>query len=120
MEQASKNPYLKAAGGLAVGGATSVFGGGGGMIAVPLLGAFGLPQRNAHATAILVILPIAASSFSVYAFEGLYDVSVMIPTALGVLFGGLLGAKLLNVLSGRWVSVIFAVLQLLAGLWLVF
>lgn len=120
MERVTENPYLKAAGGLAVGLATSVFGGGGGMIAVPLLRAFGLPQRNAHATAILVILPVAAFSFLVYAFEGLYDFSVMIPAAIGVFFGGLLGAKLLNVLSGRWISAIFAALQLFAGLWLVF
>lgn len=118
MEKTNTSPFLRALGGVAIGGATSVFGGGGGMLAVPLLGGFGLEQRKAHATAILVILPVAALSFLLYAIEGLYDFSVLIPTSLGVVVGGLIGARLLSVLSGKWVSVIFAVLQLLAGVWL--
>lgn len=119
MENERKSPLRSAAGGTLIGAATSVFGGGGGMVAVPLLTLFGLPQRKAHATAILVILPVAALSFFLYAIEGLYDFSVLIPAALGVVLGGLLGAKLLNVLSGKWVSVIFAVLQLFAGVWMI-
>lgn len=118
MEQIEKKPTVRALGGVAVGLATSVFGGGGGMIAVPLLSGFGLPQKTAHATAILVILPVAALSFFLYAVKGLYDFSVLIPAALGVVAGGLLGAKLLDILSGKWVSVIFACLQLLAGVWM--
>ena len=102
----------------AIGLFSGLFGGGGGMIAVPLLGGFGLPQKTAHATAILVILPVAALSFFLYAVKGLYDFSVLIPAALGVVAGGLLGAKLLDILSGKWVSVIFACLQLLAGVWM--
>ena len=119
MEKTEKNPLLRTLGGVGVGLATSVFGGGGGMVAVPLLELFGLPKRNAHATAILVILPVAALSFFLYLIEGLFDFSVLIPAAIGVVFGGLIGAKLLNILSGKWVSVIFACLQLLAGAWMV-
>ena len=119
MEQIQKSPTLRALGGVGVGLATSVFGGGGGMVAVPLLGLFGLSQKKAHATAILVILPVAALSFLLYVMKGLFDFSVLIPAALGVVAGGLLGAKLLNILSGKWVSVIFACLQVLAGVWMV-
>lgn len=104
--------------GCAVGIANSLFGGGGGMLAVPLLEKTGLSSRKAHATAILVILPVSLFSFALYAFRGIYDFSVLIPTALGVTAGGFLGAKLLNKLPKKTVSVIFAILQLLAGAWL--
>ena len=108
----------RGAGGVSVGIANSVFGGGGGMLAVPLLQKFGLEERKAHATAILVILPVSLLSFFVYFYKGLYDFSVLIPTALGVTLGGALGARLLNKLSSKAVSVAFALLQLFAGGWM--
>ena len=45
--------------GAATGAANGLFGGGGGMIAVPLLRAQGLEEKRAHATAIAVILPVS-------------------------------------------------------------
>ena len=105
----------RAAVGLAVGGANGLFGGGGGMLAVPLLGATGYEEKQAHATAILVILPVSAFSFFLYALYGFCDFSVVIPTALGVTAGGVLGAWLLNKLPVKWVGVCFAVLQAVAG-----
>ena len=98
-----------------VGAANSIFGGGGGMIAVPMLKKTGLDEKKAHATAILVILPVSILSFLCYAIKGVYDFSVLIPTALGVTAGGLLGAKLLGKLPPRIVEFIFAFLQLIAG-----
>lgn len=103
-----------------VGLANSTFGGGGGMIAVPLLTKFGYAEKQAHATAILLILPISALSFLLYALRGLYDFSVLIPTALGVTAGGLLGAALLDKLPVKTVRVTFAVLQVVAGIFLLF
>ena len=103
-----------------VGAANSIFGGGGGMIAVPMLKNTGLDEKRAHATAILVILPVSLLSFLLYAIKGNYDFSVLIPTALGVTAGGLLGAKLLGKLPTKTVNLVFALLQLLAGLSLVF
>ena len=78
--------------GCAVGTANSVFGGGGGMLAVPLLEQTGISSQKAHATAILVILPVSILTFILYAIRGIYDFSVLIPTALGVTVGGFLGA----------------------------
>ncbi len=101
-----------------VGLANSLFGGGGGMLAVPMLKRMGLEEKRAHATAILLILPISLLSFLFYAFRGVYDPSVLIPTALGVSFGGVLGAKLLDKLSIKIVALIFALLQLVAGVFL--
>ncbi|MBQ8342587.1 MAG: sulfite exporter TauE/SafE family protein [Clostridia bacterium] len=103
-----------------VGAANSLFGGGGGMIAVPMLAKTGLDEKRAHATAILVILPVSLLSFLLYAIKGVYDFSVLIPTALGVTAGGLLGAKLLGKLPTKTVNLTFAFLQLLAGIFLFF
>ncbi len=103
----------------AVGLANSLFGGGGGMLAVPMLRRAGLEEKRAHATAILLILPICLLSFLLYAAKGNYDVSVLIPTAIGVSVGGFLGARLLGKLSIKAVGLTFAFLQLLAGVFLV-
>ena len=103
-----------------VGAANSLFGGGGGMIAVPLLTKTGLDEKTAHATAILVILPVSLFSFILYAIRGFYEPSVLVPTAIGVTAGGVLGAKLLGKLPTKTVNFIFAALQFLAGVFLFF
>ena len=104
----------------AVGLANGLFGGGGGRIAVPMLQSTGLEEKNAHATAILLILPVSVLSFVLYAWKGLYDFSVLIPTAIGVTAGGLLGAWLLGRLPVKTVNIIFAFLQAAAGLSILF
>ena len=106
--------------GVAVGTANSLFGGGGGMIAVPMLAKTGMTEKRAHATAILLILPVSFVSFLFYAFRGLCDFSVLIPTAIGVTFGGVAGAKLLGKLPTKTVNIVFAFLQIAAGIFLFF
>lgn len=106
--------------GTAVGLANSLFGGGGGMIAVPLLQRTGLDEKRAHATAILLILPISLFSFLTYAWKGFYNPTVLIPTAIGVTVGGTLGAKWLKQMSAKNVNLAFAALQAIAGLCLFF
>ncbi len=90
------------------------------MIAVPMLKGVGLQEKRAHATAILLILPVAFLSFLLYAWKGIYDFSVLLPTAIGVTAGGFLGAKLLSRLSGKSVRVVFAILQAAAGISMLF
>ena len=102
-------------GGILVGIANGLFGGGGGMLAVPLLRANGLEPLKAHATAIAVILPASVVSGAVYLFCGFTPPFVLLPVALGVIVGGVIGAKLLGVLPERAVTLIFAVLMLAAG-----
>ena len=107
-------------GGAAVGAANGLFGGGGGMIAVPVLKATGRSAQSAHATAIAVILPASAASSVVYLANGLVPFHIFLPVALGVLFGGFLGAKLLARISARSVTVAFAAFMLAAGLRMIF
>ena len=106
--------------GVATGAANSLFGGGGGMLAVPLLTRTGYAEKEAHATAILVILPVSIFSFVLYVFRGVYDFSVLVPTALGVTVGGTIGAALLKKMPIKAVKLLFSVFQLLAGLFLFF
>lgn len=106
--------------GAAVGAANSLFGGGGGMLAVPLLQKTGLDEKSAHATAILLILPISLFSYFFYAWGGYSDFTVLIPVSLGVTFGGLVGARLLGKLNAQTVNIVFAWLQIAAGLFLFF
>ena len=106
--------------GAIVGAANSLFGGGGGMIAVPMLAKTGMQNKQAHATAILLILPVSLLSFILYTAKGFYQSAVLIPTALGVTAGGLLGARLLGKLPEKTVNLVFAALQLLAGGFLLF
>lgn len=103
------------AGGGAVGAVNGLFGGGGGMLAVPLLERAGLETRRAHATAIAVILPTSLASGIVYVISGFVPAAVLIPVALGVTLGGFLGARLLPLLPVRAVEILFGVLMLAAG-----
>lgn len=120
MEESVKKKAQGATCGVVVGAANSLFGGGGGMIAVPLLIKMGLDEKRAHATAILLILPISLVSFLLYVWRGYYSAAVLIPTALGVTAGGLLGAVLLGKLPSKTVNAVFCFLQLAAGLFLFF
>ena len=93
-----------------------LFGGGGGMIVVPMLVMLlkFVPQK-AHATAILIILPLSIVSGLFYAAFGSFDVAVGIPVAIGVVFGGVLGALLLSKLSSKWTIIIFSIVMAAAG-----
>lgn len=104
-------------GGALTGAANGLFGGGGGMIAVPFLErAASLPALHAHATAIAVILPACVVSGAVYLWFGLVPLSVFLPVSIGVVLGGVLGARLLPRISARSVTFAFALLMFAAGL----
>lgn len=104
--------------GALLGTVNGLFGGGGGMVAVPLLER-SLPTREAHATAIAAVLPATVLSGIVYLLTGRTPLSALIPTALGVTLGGFFGAKLLPVLPVRAADLIFGVLMLAAGIGMV-
>lgn len=104
-------------GGLALGAINGLFGGGGGMLAVPILtDVLGYPRKQAHATAILIITPVCLVSAITYIANGFVDLSILIPAALGNVAGGLLGAQLLGKLPKIWVDIFFIAIMLVAGL----
>lgn len=111
------NRSLVVAAALAVGALNGLFGGGGGMLVVPVLTFLcGLDVKKAHATAIVTILPLCLVSAAVYWKAGFYDWNVGIWTTLGVIGGGILGSMGLKKLSSQTLSVLFYGLMLAAGI----
>lgn len=97
--------------------ANGFFGGGGGMLLVPLLsGPCGLTQREAFANSVLIILPLCALSSAIYWLRGSLDLVTALPYLLGGLAGGLLGGKLFKGLNVDWLRRVFALL-ILYGAW---
>lgn len=115
----SENKYRKAASvaaGVAVGAANGLFGGGGGMIAVPALALAGARGKKAHATAVAVIAPLSVISGAVYLANGAVPMSVALPACIGIFLGGIAGALLLKKANSVWLTRLFYVLMIAAGI----
>lgn len=110
-----KSGLRLALGGAAAGLINGLLGGGGGMIAVPALQRAGMDDKQAHATAIAVILPVSLVSGAIYWWQGSAPLGLLLPVSLGVFLGGGLGAKLLSALDTAWVQWIFFAVMLVAG-----
>lgn len=108
-------------GGVFVGLANGFFGGGGGMLCVPLLEK-GLKRSTkvAHATALIIILPISIFSAVCYIINGYLDFYPLFFTGLGVIAGGIGGAVTLKILPAKIVGVVFALLMISVGVKLSF
>ncbi len=103
--------------GALIGVINGFFGGGGGMIVVPLLNKmFGMEQKKAQATALFVILPISLVSTIVYMCHNSIAFASGWPVILGIVGGGVIGAKLLNKLNNKVVKYIFIIFMLLGGI----
>ena len=113
----SKQIIFGLVGGLFVGFLSGFFGGGGGMIVVPLLTfLLGIADKEAHATAIFTILPISIASSVVYIINGAVNYEFLAYSTIGFVAGGVLGAFLLNKLSNKFLRVVFAIIMIIAGL----
>lgn len=116
-----KNKLFLVLGGLFIGLVNGFFGGGGGMIAVPVLEKIaGLKTKSAHATAILIILPISIASSIIYIIFGKFSLNTTLFAGAGVLAGGLAGAYLLSKLSNRVIRLLFDIVMIAAGVKLLF
>ena len=108
-------------GGIFTGFVNGYFGAGGGMLAVPLLNyAARLNTKQAHATAIAVILPLSVVSSIVYVKSGALDLNIFPPVLVGTVLGGIVGALLLNFLNSKILTTIFYLTMLVAGIRLMF
>lgn len=116
MEKITKK-IIAGAGGLFIGFVNGFFGSGGGMLCVPLMEkALKEETKRAHATAILVILPISIASAVMYLINGYWDTTVTLTASLGVVLGGVGGALLLKVLPPKVIGLIFALMMIGVGL----
>lgn len=107
--------------GALIGVINGFFGGGGGMVVVPLLNKmFGMEQKKAQATALFVILPISIISTIVYLCFNSVNFATGWPVILGIIAGGIFGATLLNKLNNNVVKGIFIFFMLLGGVVMLF
>lgn len=92
------------------------FGGGGGMVLVPMLTRrCGLSQRQAFATSVAVILPLCVLSAAIYWLRGGLDLGAALPYLAGGLVGGLAGGRVFKRLKMVWLRRLFALLLLYGG-----
>lgn len=102
--------------GAAAGLANGLFGGGGGMVFLPILSRWGsLSQRKLYATCVGVIFPVCLMSAAVYLLRGEFSLPAALPYLAGGLAGGWIGGKLYGRVSTTWLKWLFAGFLLYAG-----
>lgn len=115
----SKKIILAICGAL-IGFVNGLFGGGGGMICVPLLQrVLQLPDKYSHATAIVVIFPISLVSAIIYCLSGNLEIVSFATVGVGVVLGGIVGSFALKFLPEKIVRVIFVLIMLAGGIRLI-
>ncbi len=96
--------------------ANGLFGGGGGMVLLPLLSRFtDLPARKLFSTCLAMIFPICLVSAAVGLLSGGVDLPTLLPYGAGGLLGGLLGALTFEKVPVSWLKGIFALFLLYGG-----
>lgn len=117
----AKKKFILALCGALIGFVNGFFGGGGGMICVPLLEkVLHLPNKYSHATAIVVILPISFISAVIYLLSGNLETIPFLTVGTGVLLGGIVGSFALKFLPEKIVRIIFVFVMLAGGIRLLF
>ena len=98
-----------------------IFGGGGGMICVPVLKSlFKLEDKQAHATTILIMAIISIPTLIVYITTFSVNLLNSIMVTIGVIIGGFIGSKLLNKFSNKTINILFILIIFSAGIRLLF
>ena len=100
----------------AAGLANGLFGGGGGMVFLPILSRWGtLEARRLYATCVGVIFPVCAVSAVIYLWRGEIRLETALPYLAGGLIGGWLGGKLYGKVSPTVLKWLFAAFLFYAG-----
>ncbi len=106
--------------GVIIGFINGFWGGGGGMLCVPSLSyVVGLDEKRAHATTILIMLPLCIASFVIYLIGGYFEFDKIWTTGIGFVIGGLIGAYLLSGINNLVLKFIFSIVVLCSGIWLI-
>ena len=102
--------------GLAAGIVTGLFGGGGGMVLVPLLTSLtDLDDQNIFPASITIILPICVVSLTVTALQGTIPWDESLPYLLGSTAGGVLAGKYGKRIPTSWLHRVLGVMILWGG-----
>ena len=96
--------------------ANGLFGGGGGMVLVPLLSRSGdLPERKLYPTCVAIIFPVCLASAAVCLWEDASVLRSALPYLAGGAIGGVIGGRLYQKVSVRWLRWLFAGFLIYAG-----
>lgn len=107
--------------GIFTGFVNGIFGSGGGTLLVPILNNIvKIEEHKSHATALAVIVFLTSASSVVYISKGTYDISLTFKVAMGSIIGGILGAKLLSKVTGKFLRIAFGSIMIIAALRMVF
>lgn len=107
--------------GIFTGFVNGVFGSGGGTLLVPILNnILKVEEHKSHATALAVIIFLTSASSIIYISKGTYDVNLTLKVAVGSILGGIVGAKLLCKVTGRFLRISFGVIMIVAAIRMVF
>lgn len=103
--------------GAVVGFTNGFFASGGGIVAVMVLKKFfSLKEATAHATSIMIILPLTLCGMFVYSAAGFSDFSAIIKASSGAAIGSLVGAMLLSKLPSKYIRILFGAVMIVAAL----
>ena len=105
--------------GACIGFINGFLGAGGGVLLVPFL-SFALQKETkiAHATAILIMLPVSVISAVIYIIKGQFDFMVTLPVFIGSCVGAIVGALLLKKLNSSIIVVIFSLVLIASGIYI--
>ena len=100
-----------------IGGAINgLFGGGGGMVVLPLLAKWRkLEARSAFATCVAVIFPMCCVSAAVYLWQVRPALSLVLPYLAGGVAGGVLGGLTFEKIPLKLLKIIFGLFMLYGG-----
>lgn len=116
-QKTNNNIFIKLLTGALIGFVNGFWGGGGGMICVPLLmQIIKLPEKKAHATTLLIMLPLSLSSLIVYLISGNLQIIEAIKIGIGFIAGGVIGAVILKFISNAWLGIIFSIIIIAGGI----
>lgn len=102
--------------GTAIGIINSLFGAGGGILAVPVFRKCGLSQRRAQASSLAVILPLSAVSTLIYYSKGYFSLSEGLPFIPFGLLGGFAGTRLITKIPEKILGTLFYLLLIYSGI----
>ena len=107
--------------GIFTGFVNGIFGSGGGTLLVPILNNIvKIEEHKSHATALSIIIFLTSASSVIYISKGIYDVSLTLKVAIGSIIGGVLGAKLLSKVTGKFLRITFGAIMIIAAIRMVF
>lgn len=107
--------------GILTGFINGIFGSGGGTLLVPILNnIIKIEEHKSHATALSVIVFLSSASSVIYISKGTYDIGLTLQVACGSIIGGIIGAKLLSKLTGKFLRISFGIIMIIAALRMVF